>query len=52
MRYLLTCQYSTLKKDSPQDNGADTVNKVRTGKGKAPFGAEGGGGGFLERPMS
>nr|DAN10420.1 MAG TPA: hypothetical protein [Caudoviricetes sp.] len=27
-----------------------TVNKVRTGKRKAPFGAEGGGG-FLERPM-
>ena len=36
MRYLLTCQYSTLKKDSPQDNGADTVNKVRAGKRKAP----------------
>lgn len=28
-----------------------TVNKVRAGKRKAPFGAEGGDGGFLERPM-
>lgn len=28
-----------------------TVNKVRASKRKAPFGAEGGGGGFLERPM-
>ena len=36
MRCLLTCQYGTLKKDSPKDNGADTVNKVRTGKRKAP----------------